>query len=304
MMGVVDFHSHFFSATFFRALAERSPLPGDPASRLAAVAKKTGIELPAEDTDAHLARWIGELDRHGVEHMCTFASVPEEIPAVCEAAERSRGRLSAFALVDPRAPGAADRIRGLLEAKKIRGVLVFPAMHHFLVGGPEARPILEALSDHGAVIFVHCGLLVIKLRDLLGLPRPQDLAYANPLSIVPAANAFPSVRFVIPHFGAGFFRETLMAGAQCTNVFVDTSSSNSWRATQAPVLTLTEVFERTLAVFGADRILFGTDSNTFPTGWRRDRFGEQREAISAAGASEADREKILGGNARRLLALA
>src|SRR5262249_42586901 len=50
MTGLIDFHSHFFSSAFFRVLAERSPLPGDPASRLAAVAKKTGIELPPEDT--------------------------------------------------------------------------------------------------------------------------------------------------------------------------------------------------------------------------------------------------------------
>jgi hypothetical protein len=304
MTGLIDFHSHFFSSAFFRALAERSPLPGDPASRLAAVAKKTGIELPPEDTAAHLARWIRELDRHEVEHLCTFASVPEEIPTVCEAAARSAGRLSAFALVDPHAAGAAEKVRGLLQSKAIRGALLFPAMHHFHVGGSEARPLLEALSEHEAILFVHCGLLVVKLRDLLGLPRPQDLAYANPLAVIPAANAFPRVRFVIPHFGAGFFREALMAGAQCANVFVDTSSSNSWTSTQSPPPTLSEVFERALEVFGPDRILFGTDSNTFPAGWRADRWKEQTEAVAAAHASTTDREKIFGGNARRLLALA
>jgi predicted TIM-barrel fold metal-dependent hydrolase len=164
--------------------------------------------------------------------------------------------------------------------------------------------LLEALSDHGAVLFVHCGLLVVKLRDLLGLPRPQDLAFASPLSVIPAANAFPRVRFVIPHFGAGFFRETLMAGAQCGNVFVDTSSSNSWTATQSPAPTLAEVFERALEVFGPERILFGTDSNTFPAGWRADRWKEQQDALDAANASGTDREKIFRGNAARLLALA
>jgi predicted TIM-barrel fold metal-dependent hydrolase len=304
MMSLIDFHSHFFSSAFFRALADRSPLPGDSATRLAAVAKKTGIELPSEDTAAHLARWTGELDRHGVDHLCTFASVPEEIPAVCEAAALSKGRLSAFAIVDPKAAGAAEKVRGLLEAKKIRGVLVFPAMHHFLIGGAEARPLLEALSDHEAVLFVHCGLLVVKLRDLLGLPRPQDLAFANPLSVIPAASSFPRVRYVIPHFGAGFFRETLMAGGQCSNVFVDTSSSNSWTATQSPAPTLAEVFERALEVFGPERILFGTDSNTFPAGWRADRWKEQHEALAAAHASASDRDKVFGGNARRLLAIA
>jgi uncharacterized protein len=106
---------------------------------------------------------------------------------------------------------------------------------------------------------------------------------------------------VIPHFGAGFFRETLMAGAQCSNVYVDTSSSNSWIATQSPRLTLREVFAHALEVFGAERVLFGTDSNTFPSGWRIDRFEEQRAALSACGASSADQELIFAGNARALL---
>jgi len=302
-MGIVDLHSHFFSAAFFRALAERSPLPGDPGDRLAAVARKTGIEIPVSDEDL-LARWMAELDRHGVDHLCTFASGPEEVPVVCAAAAASRGRLSAFGWVDPRSAQTAADVRRLLASGAIRGVLAFPAMHHYLIGGPESKPLLEALSDHEAVIFVHCGLLVVKLRDLLGLPRPQDLSFANPLSVVPAANAFPRVRFVIPHFGAGFFRETLMAGSQCPNILVDTSSSNSWRRTQVPAPTLAQVLERSLEVFGPERILFGTDSNTFPAGWRADRWREQEEAAAAAGASTADREKIFGGNARRLLMLA
>ena len=302
-MRIVDFHSHFFSAPFFRALAERSPLPGDVDARLAAVAKKTGIELPSADLSAHLARWIAELDRQEVEHLCTFASDPAEIPAVCEAAAMSKGRLSAFAVVDPKVAGAAERIRGLLEAKKIRGVLLFPAMHGYRVCDAEARPLLDAVAAHDGIVFVHCGVLIVKLRDLLGLPRPMDLAYADPLFVIPAANAFPRARFVIPHFGAGMFRETLMAGSMCGNVYVDTSSSNTWTATQTPPPTLPEVFERALSVFGPERILFGTDSNVFPAGWRTDRFAEQREALGAALASEEDREKVFGGNARRLLLL-
>ena len=115
---------------------------------------------------------------------------------VCEAAARSEGRISAFAFVNPRAEGAIARVRDLLAAKKIRGVLLFPAMHHYAVGGPEAAPLLAALDEHGAIAYVHCGLLVVKLRDLLKLPRPQDLAYANPLAIVPAANAHPRASFV------------------------------------------------------------------------------------------------------------
>lgn len=302
-MAIIDFHSHFFGATYFKTLAAQSPRAGDVASRLSWVVSQTGIEIPSDDVDTHVARWLGELDRHGVEHLATFASVPEEIPDVVVAAAHSQRRITAFALVNPCVEGAAQKIDRLLAEKKIAGVLVFPAMHHFSIAAPEARPLLTVLNEHGAILFVHCGLLIVKLRDLLGLPKPQDLSFANPLAVIPAANAFPRVRFVIPHFGAGLFREALMAGAQAPNVYVDTSSSNGWTATQSPRPTLVEVFERALDVFGPRRILFGTDSNVFPAGWRRDRYDEQRAILERIGASTADQERIFADNARELLHL-
>jgi len=293
-MDVVDIHSHFFSRPFFAALAAQSPLD-DPWGVIAA---KTSIELPAEDLEAHLARWIGELDAKGVEHLVTFASLPEEVPAVAEAAARAGGRITPIALVHPKIGGD---VAPLLDDSGFGGVLLFPAMHHFRLA--EQVELLGALDDRGALVFFHCGMLVVKLRDLLGLPRPYDLAYATPLDVIPAANAFPNVKFVIPHFGAGFFRETLMAGAQCENVYVDTSSSNGWIATQeTPGLTLRDVFARTLDVFGPSRILFGTDSNIFPAGWRRDRFEEQSALLDEVGLDAVDKALVFAGNARRLLA--
>ncbi len=301
-MTIVDFHTHFFSSVFFRTLAAQSPLPGSPEEKLRQASAAAGFELPQDAVAAHTARWIAAMDRHGVEHLCTFASVPEEIGAVCEAAALSQGRISAFALVNPRAEGAVARLDGLLAERRVRGALVFPAMHHWRWNSDEGRALLSVLERHAAIVYAHCGLLVVPLRDRLGLPRVQDIAFANPLDLCAAAGAHPRVRFVVPHFGAGFFHETLLLGAQCPNVFVDTSSSNSWRSTLCPVPTLAEVFARALDVFGAQRILFGTDSGTFPAGWRADRCDEQRAALLEAGADARVVEQVLSGNGRRLLA--
>ncbi|NUP94690.1 MAG: amidohydrolase [Planctomycetaceae bacterium] len=298
-MSVVDFHLHLFSRPYFEALAAFSPLPGSVDERLARVVEKAKLELPPPDLAAHVARWIAEFDRHGVEHVAAFASAPEATPALAEAAVLSKGRITPFALVNPKAEGVAARVRTLLETKGFRGVLLFPALHHYELGAPECRELLGVLDEQRAIAYVHCGLLVVKLRDLLGIPRTMDPRFANPLNVIPAAHAFPNVRFVIPHFGAGFFRETLLAGAQCPNVFVDTSSTNSWIATQPTELTLRDVFERALGVFGPERILFGTDSNTFPAGWRADRLAEQRAIVDALAPSFSS--AIFGANARRLL---
>ena len=106
--------------------------------------------------------------------------------------------------------------------------------------------------------------------------------------------------FIIPHLGAGLFREALMAGTQCENIHVDTSSSNSWMRVQPSRIRLADVFERALDVFGPGRILFGTDSGMFPAGWRIDRLDEHKTAFSACGATEADMQAIFSGNTLRL----
>lgn len=300
-MDLFDFHAHFFARPFFDALAAQSPLEGSGEEKLAQVTSATGIELPSEDVKEHTARWLAELDRHGVARMAAFASLPEEVPAVAEAAKASDGRLIPFSLVNPCVEDAPAKVERLISELGFRGVLMFPAMHHYAIDGAEARAVFEVLASHQAPAFVHCGLLVVKLRDLLGLPRVQDIQYANPLSLIPAANAHPEVPFIIPHFGAGLFREALLAGAQCENIYVDTSSTNSWRRTQPEAPDLAQVFERALEVFGPERVLFGTDSNVFPAGWRAERHAEQREVLGALGMSDEDQAAIFGGNAARLI---
>lgn len=299
---IVDAHTHLFSRVFFEALAGLSPLPGTVDERLARVAREAGIELPDAHLGAHVGRWLAELDAAGVERCVVFASVPAEADAVAAAVRTAPDRLAGYAQVDPGAADAVSATEAHFVERGFHGALLFPAMHRFPMGGKAARAVLDVVAAHRGIVVVHCGILQVKLRDLLGLPRPYDLAFANPLDLVPVANAYPDARFVVPHFGAGFFREVLMLGAQCENVLVDTSSSNSWMATQAQRISLAEVFRRTLDVYGPARVLFGTDSSTFPRGWRSDLLDAQRAALAEAGASAAEQAQVLGGNAAALLA--
>jgi predicted TIM-barrel fold metal-dependent hydrolase len=301
MTFLADFHSHLFSRTLFQALAGASPLRGSPSERLERVTRTMGLALPPADDEEHLARWLDEMERHGVSHMVSFASAPEENAVLEKLAPHTQGRLTFFAYVDPRRTGAADELARQLEHGAVRGALFFPALHQYRLHGPEVAAAFEVLDAHGAPAVVHCGLLRIPLRERFGLPRQVDPTCANPLDLIGPAERFAHVSFVIPHFGAGFLRETLMAGAQCQNVHVDTSSSHAWLKTEPAKLSLADVFERALAVFGPERILFGTDSSTFPRGWRRDLLLAQREALGACGVREEDRARILGMNAAQLL---
>ena len=299
VMRIIDFHLHLFSRVYFETLAALSPLPGSLAERLAGVEARLGIEIPPADLEQHVRRWLASMDACGVEHAAAFASVPEEIPVLARAGVLSGGRLTPFALVNPRAADCAARVEGLLGEKGFGGVLLFPALHHYRVGDSECAELFRVLDRRRAIAYVHCGELIVKLRDVLGIVRSADPKFADPRELIPVATANPDASFVIPHFGAGRFRETLEAGAQCPNIVVDTSSSNSWIAAEG--LELKDVFARALEVFGPRRVVFGTDSTTFPKGWLYARFQEQQKLLLELGVAEADQRAIFHDNSARLL---
>jgi predicted TIM-barrel fold metal-dependent hydrolase len=141
------------------------------------------------------------------------------------------------------------------------------------------------------------------IRDKLGLPSRFDMRFSNPIDLHRVAKDFPTVPFVIPHFGCGFLQEALMVGDQCANVCLDTSSSNAWVKTLPTPLDLPDLLRAALRVFGAERILFGTDSTFLPRGWRRDIFDAQVQALKAVEATTQQARLIFGGNLARLLQL-
>jgi len=133
----------------------------------------------------------------------------------------------------------------------------------------------------------------------LGLPTLLDLRLGDPLALAATAVRFPTVPVIVPHFGAGFFREALMAADACPSIYLDTSSSNSW-VKYVPGLTLTEAFRRALSIVGPERLIFGTDSSFFPRGWHRVIYGAQRTALDELGMEAAGRDKVFGGNFDRI----
>jgi predicted TIM-barrel fold metal-dependent hydrolase len=125
------------------------------------------------------------------------------------------------------------------------------------------------------------------------------MRYSNPIDLHAVALRHRNVRFIVPHFGAGYFREALMLADLCPNVYLDTSSTNSWMRFEG--LDLPAVFRRALSVVGASRLLFGSDSSYFPRGWNRDVFDRQTRVLQDLGVGDADARQILGGNLRRIL---
>ena len=296
-MHLCDVHCHFFSSRFLEILTkDRRDLPaGDHA---AVVSNLLGWEPPGAP-DALADRWVAELDRHGVTRAVVIASVPGDEESVATAVGRHPTRLVGFFMINPAAADAAERLSRALDEWKLRGVCLFPAMHQYRLDDERVIAIFESASTRGAAVFVHCGVLTVGVRRKLGLPSPFDLRLGDPLALAVVASRFPKVPVIIPHFGAGFFREALMAADQCPNIHLDTSSSNSW-IRYHPGLTLEAVFRQALDVVGPERLIFGTDSSFFPRGWQRPIFEQQQRALQSAGADENTQAKIFSGNFHRL----
>jgi uncharacterized protein len=282
-----DVHCHFFSTPFFAALG------GDAA--ISALAWD-----PPGTADALADRWVAELDRAGVSRAALIASIPGDAPSVGAAVKRHRTRFVGMFMLDPTKPDAAETAAATIDKHGLRGICLYPAMHQFSIQDDRVLGVFEVAAERpGTIVFVHCGVLSVGVRKLLGLPTSFDISLGNPLHLNAVANAYPKVKIIVPHFGAGMFREALMLADQCPNVLFDTSSSNKW-IQYDPGLTLTAVYKAALSVVGPDRLLFGTDSSFFPRGWVRDVYEQQSAVLDELGADVEVREKVFGGNFERL----
>ena len=293
-MPVNDAHVHFFSNNFYSALARQKKV-----QNAEALGPLLNWEIPPTDPTLLAKAWVAELNRFRVDRASLIASVHDDEESVATAVSAYPDRFLGHFMIDPLQPDALERVRNAATNPHLHCMCLFPAMHTYSITDARLVPILETASDHRLAVFVHCGAISVGVRKKLGLASQFDMRFSNPLNLHPVALHFPLIPFIVPHFGGGLFREALMLGDLCPNVWLDTSSSNRWIAYEN--LSLRDVFSRSIEVIGADRLLFGTDSSFFPRGWHADIFDQQAKAVYELGLDKNQAELIFGLNLERLL---
>jgi predicted TIM-barrel fold metal-dependent hydrolase len=288
---ITDAHCHFFSSRFLELLAPDSGGADEIAFRLQWDPPGTPTELGD--------RWVAELNRHGVARAALIASMPGDSVSVAEAVAHHPDRFVGLFMHNPMGLDSETALDRSFGALHMCGACLFPAMHGYRLDDDRVEAVFRAAAEHHGVVFVHCGMLTVGVRKKLGLPSRFDLRLGDPLAVAPLALAYPGVPVIIPHFGAGFFREALMAADQCPSIHLDTSSSNGWIKYQ-PGLTLADVFRTALSLVGPARLLFGTDSSFFPRGRQKPIFEEQQHVLKMLGVPAADQAAIFSGNFERL----
>ncbi len=282
-----DAHVHFFSYRFFAALAEQKKVS------VAGLVPLVDWSLPAEDPKQLAGAWVQELDRRGVEKAALIASIPGDADSVIEAVRTFPQRFYGYTMVNPTAPDELAQTQRALASGYMHCLCFFPAMHRYSIQDDRVTALLDVATAYPRVAaFVHCGVLSVGVRKKLGLPSHFDLRYSNPIDLHAVALRYPAIRFIVPHFGAGYFREALMLCDLCPNVYLDTSSSNNWIRYEEAHLDLRIVFRRALDVAGPRRLLFGTDSSHFPRGWNAQVFETQSKALYEIGV-DAETAKLI-----------
>jgi predicted TIM-barrel fold metal-dependent hydrolase len=240
-----------------------------------------------------IVRWIQEVERHRLEAVVFLTGGGNEtLAGIC----RRHPRFFGFAHHDPFAPGAAAELRRAVTELGLRGYKVLAPSLGGRLDDPALYPVWEVCEELGIPVLIHFG----PLTGGGGIAAHPNI---NPLVLHDVAKAFPTVPFVVPHFGCGYPTELLHLCWACANVYVDTSGNNEWMRWMIPELTLEELFRRFRETIGAERIVFGTDSSHFPRGFVVRYVEEQLRACRAVGFSAAELSAVFAGNARRLLRL-
>jgi uncharacterized protein len=292
---LADAHIHFFSRPFFAALAEQKKITVEALEPL------LGWPMPVEDTLPLADAWVQQLDRYGVAKAALIASIPGDHNSVIDAVSAHPQRFWGYMMVNPAGPNAATYVERALATGHMHGLCFFPAMHRYSIQDDRVSKILDlAAAKPGTIVFVHCGVLSVGVRKKLGLPSLFDMRFSNPIDLHAVALRYPQLRFVVPHFGAGYLREALMLCDLCPNVYLDTSSSNSWMRYEESTLDLRTVFRRALDVAGPKRLLFGSDSSFFPRGWHAAIFDAQSKALYEIGVNADTARLIFHDNLQQL----
>ena len=295
-MAILDSHLHLITAKMTHRMRDRMPAYRKKAVESARLRGKTFEErvkeLEGQTLEDHARSWLEAFDAAGVE-AGAFIAVGEGNEELAQFVALTPPRFIGWgSLADPRHPDAWRQVARFREMG-LSGLKLYPPTQRFLPNDRALYPVYEAAAEAGLPILFHFGITVGTF---------YDLSYASPLPLSAPVKEFPDVTFVIAHFGAGFFRETLFLAYHTENVCVDTSGTNNWRDYYPGNPSLEQIFRDAIRAYTPKRILFGTDSTVWG-GYRHHILKEQVEILGSLDLSEEDRAAILGGNARRVLRL-
>lgn len=177
----------------------------------------------------------------------------------------------------------------------LRGIKLHPIYQEVDFDDIRYLRILNRCGELGLMVMTHAG------RDI-GFP---DREHCSPAMTLRAIQQVGPLTLLLAHMGGWRNWEQVMELLVGTGVYLDTSFAlgsipaldDGYYAPENIPLMDTDYFIKMVHAFGADHILFGSDSP-----WQGQR--QCIDLIEALSLTDGEKAAILGGNAQRLLGLA
>jgi len=160
-----------------------------------------------------------------------------------------------------------------------RGLKLYPTYQHFYPNANRLYPLYAKAEDLGIPVMFHTGSSVF---------RGARLKYGDPLYLDDVAVDFPDLPLLMAHSGRGFWYDRAYFLTRLhANIYMEISG--------LPPQKLLSYFPELERV--ADKVIFGSDWPGMPF------IGRNIELVRRLPLKEETKEKILGGNAARILGI-
>ena len=283
---IIDVHTH----TFPDKIAAHAVQRLQQSSHIALYSDGTEKGLIENDKKAQVDWSIVQPVATNPEKVCHLNDY------VFESNSRAWGRgLYSFAAMHPEFSGWEKELERIKEAG-VAGIKLHPPYAGTAIDDPRSIAVLRKCKELGLIVLMHSG------RDV-GLPGAAE---ALPEKIRRALDAVGMLHLIAAHMGGWGCWEEAERLLSDTGIYLDTAFSlgtitpapddHPWRKSDLNLLD-GEAFCQLVHAFGADHILFGTDSP-----WADP--AEEIKKIRILPLSEPEKEQILGKNAEALLSSA
>ena len=233
-------------------------------------------------------------DESGVDRICLSSARAimydvREGNAELDKALSETEKLLGYVVVSPTFPESLADLDYLRTKPKFRGVKIHPDYHGYDLAAPSNRDFVEAVADRTPMMLFHVSCM-------------PGTGFSSGLTVAEIAKHHPRTKFVLAH-AAGLFQNgnyPFFPNMDSLERVMQTAGDNVYTDTAHYLLYVYPgVMEKMVKIAGAGHIVFGTDVPL--QGPMQMRFA--LEAVRALDIPGSDREKILSGNAEKILGL-
>ena len=271
---IIDFHTH----TYPDSIAEKT---------VAKLKDVAGIPAHGDGTAGGLSE---STKAAGIDYalILPVATTPHQVSTINEVAYKTnlsskRKGLLSFGAIHPDSPDYKRVLRGIASLG-LKGIKLHPDYQGTFFNDIRFKRIVDTATELGLWIVIHAGVDI-------GLPDP---VHTTPDMVKEVLRDTDSDKLILAHMGGWRMWDEVMDKLVGEDIRMDTSFSTT--VIDLPDMLDEDRFVELVRAFGADRVLFGTDSP-----WASQR--KSLKWIEHTSLRKEEKEKILGKNAEILLKL-